>query len=166
MIYHTTVSSDLVKFARDVDLPIRFVEIDPAVAHTYRIELDANRYTFYIDSFLIDQGAPEGPFPALESPRITWLGRSIYLPCENGWDYIRYGVTPLDGSGDYDSDGAETLIDHYFVTDCLTKDGPGIVGGPGENAGPGCRFADFDADGDANLLDVAEFQNLFNGSHP
>jgi len=68
---------------------------------------------------------------------------------------------PDDASGDYDSDGAETLIDQYFVVDCLTKDGPGIFGGPAEDAGPGCRFADFDADSDVDLFDFAEFQNDF-----
>jgi len=68
---------------------------------------------------------------------------------------------PEDASGDYDSDGAAALFDLYFFDDCLTKDGPGIFGGPGHDAGPGCRFADFDADRDVDLLDFAEFQNLF-----
>jgi hypothetical protein len=73
------------------------------------------------------------------------------------------GKIPEDGSGDYNSDAEVTLIDHYFFVDCLTKDGPGIFGGPGEDAGPGCRFADFDADSAVDLLDFAEFQNSFGG---
>jgi len=164
VIYHVTVARDLVKFARDVDLTIWFIEIDPGVPHTYRIELNSDRYAFYIDAYLIDEGVPEGPFPAHDS-RITWQGRSWYLPCENAWDYIRYGVIPQDGSGDSDSDGAVTRDDFYFFHECLTNDRPGINGGPGNDSGPGCRFADFDSDGDTDLRDFAEFQNAF-GSAP
>jgi hypothetical protein len=163
VIYHVTVARDLVKFARDVDLPIWFIEIDPGVPHTYRIELYPDRYAFYIDAYLIDEGLPEGTFPAHDS-RITWQGRSWYLPCENAWDYIRYGVIPEDGSGDYDTDGAVAQDDFYFFHECLTNVRPGINGGPENDAGPGCRFADFD--GDADLRDFAEFQNLFNRPHP
>jgi len=163
VIYHITVARDLVKFARDVDLPIWFVEIDPDVAHTYRIELYTDRYAFYIDAHLIDEGVPDGPFPAYES-LITWRGRSWYLPCHNAWDYIRYGIIPVDGGGDYDSDGAVTQDDFYFFHECLTNDRPGIHGGPANDAGPGCRFADFDSDGDVDLHDLADFQNAFTSS--
>ncbi|UCC29522.1 MAG: hypothetical protein JSU86_15125, partial [Phycisphaerales bacterium] len=88
--YHLTVAQDLVQFLRDVGLPIWFIEIEPGLPHTYRIELYPDRYAFYIDACLIDEGVPEGPFPAHDS-RITWQGESWYLPCENAWDYIRYG---------------------------------------------------------------------------
>jgi len=159
--YHTTVSRDLVKFAVRLD-PIWYIEIGQEVPHTYRIELNPDRWAFYIDAELIDEGIPEGPFPAYDS-LITWRGRSWYLPCENAWDYIRYGVIPQDGSGDFDSDAATTLTDFYFVQECLTNQRPGINGGPDLDSGPGCRFADFDADGDVDLLDFAEFQNLFTG---
>ena len=158
--YHLTVSRDLVQFLRDVDLPISFVEIEPGVPHTYRIELYSGLYVFYIDGYVIEEGLPEGPFPAYDS-RISWRGRSWYLPCENAWDYIRYGVTPEDGSGDYDSDVAVTLDDFYFFQECLTNERVGINGGPDEDSGPGCRFADFDSDDDTDLSDLAEFQNLF-----
>jgi hypothetical protein len=157
-----TIAEDLVKFYRDAVLPILFIEVEPGIPHVYRVELYPDWYAFYIDGYLIDEGPPEGPFPAY-NPRISWRGRSWYLPCENAWDYIRYGVIPEDASGDFDSDAAHTLIDHYFVYDCLAKDGPGIFGGPDNDAGPGCRFADFDADSDVDLLDLAEFQNLFSG---
>lgn len=165
VIYHVTVARDLVKLARDVDLPIWFIEIEPGVPHTYRIELYPDRYAFYIDAYLIDAGLPEGPFPAYDS-LITWRGKSWQVPCHNAWDYIRYGVIPADGSGDYDSDGVVTLDDFYFFHECLTNTRPGINGGPDEDAGPGCRFADFDGDTDVDLLDFAEFQDLFTGSHP
>jgi hypothetical protein len=48
----------------------------------------------------------------------------------------------------------------------MTKDGPGIFGGPGQNAGPGCRFTEFDSDHDVDMLDFAEFQNAFGGEYP
>ncbi len=158
--YNVTIAKDLVKFLRDVDLPIWFIEIEPNAPHTYRIELYPGRYAFYIDAYLIDEGVPEGPFPAHDS-LITWRGRSWYLPCHNAWDYIRYGVIPADGSGDYDSDGAVTFDDFYYFHECLTNDRPGINGGPENDAGPGCRFADFDSDGDVDLRDIAEFQERF-----
>ncbi len=163
VLYHVTVARDLVKFLRDVDLPIWFIEIDPGVPHEYRIELSPDLYAFYIDADLIDEGVPEGPYPAHDA-RITWLGRSWYLPCENAWDYIRYGVIPEDASGDYDSDAQVTLDDFYFFHECLTNRRPGINGGPGSDAGPGCRFADFDFDTDVDLLDIAEFQVNFTGA--
>ena len=158
--YHITVARDLVQFFRDADLPIWFIQIEPGVPHTFRTELYTGRYAFYIDAYLIDEGLPEGTFLAHDS-RISWRGRSWYLPCHNAWDYIRYGVIPVDGSGDYDSDAAVTLDDFYFFHECLTNDRPGINGGPGKDAGPGCRFADFDSDGDTDLRDFADFQNAF-----
>lgn len=163
--YHVTVASDLVKFLRDVDLPILFIDVEPGIPRTYRIELYPDRYAFYIDGELIDEGPPEGPYPAYDA-RISWLGRAWNIPCENAWDYIRYGVVPVDGSGDYDSDGVASLSDFYFVQECLSNQRLGINGGPGNDAGPGCRFADFDSDGDTDLLDFAEFQIRFAGSTP
>lgn len=154
--YNITVARDQVKFLRDVDLPIWFIEIEPGVPHTYRIELYPDRYAFYIDTYVIDEGVPEGPYPAHDA-RITWLGKLRCLPCENAWDYIRYGVIPVDGSGDYDSDAEVTLDDFYFFHECLAN------GGPGVDAGPGCRFANFDFDDDVDLLDFAALQEILTG---
>ncbi|UCC31483.1 MAG: hypothetical protein JSU86_04245 [Phycisphaerales bacterium] len=162
VVYHVTVARDLVQFLRDLDLPIWFIEIERGVPHTYRIELYPDRYAFYIDAYLIDEGLPEGPFPAHDS-LITWRGKSWYLPCHNAWDYIRYGVIPVDASGDYDSDAEIGLDDFYFFQECLANRRPGINGGPGNDAGPGCRFADFDFDDDVDLHDFAEFQLAFTG---
>lgn len=141
------------------------VDIAPDIPRTYRIELYRDRYAFYIDASLIDEGVPEGPFPAYQS-EIVWLGRSWEFPCENAWDYIRYGVIPADGSGDYDSDGVASLSNFYFFHECLSNQRLGINGSPDNNAGPGCRFADFDFDADIDLLDFAEFQNAVNGPRP
>ena len=160
VVYHVTVARDLVQFLRDVDLPIWFIEIEPGVPHTYRIELHPDRYAFYIDAYLIDEGLAEGPFPAYDS-LIDWQGNSWYLPCHNAWDYIRYGVLPVEASGDFDSNGDVDRRDFYFFHECLTNVRLGINGGPGENAGPGCGFADFDSDSDVDLHDLAAFQTAF-----
>jgi hypothetical protein len=53
------------------------------------------------------------------------------------------------------------LFDYYFAHECLTNRRPGINGGPHLDAGPGCRFTDFDFDGDVDLRDLAAFQNHF-----
>jgi hypothetical protein len=72
-------------------------------------------------------------------------------------------VTPVDGSADHDSNGDIDGRDFYFFHECLTNDRPGITDGPDNDAGPGCRFADFDSDTDVDLRNVATFQQVFTG---
>jgi hypothetical protein len=159
--YHFTHARDQVRFIRDNRLPLVFADVGASAAHTYRLELDGSEaYAWYIDGLLIDAGLPEGPYPT-PTAMIVFRAKPWYMDNTTRWDFIRYGRLPEDGSGDYDSDLVLTLLDHYFVIDCLTKDGPGIFGGPGNAAGPGCRFTDFDLDADVDLFDFAEFQNLF-----
>ena len=74
------------------------------------------------------------------------------------------GYTRSAGSGDFNSDAEIGLDDFYLFHECLTNDRLGINGGPDEDAGPGCRFADFDDDTDVDLLDFAEFQLAVTGS--
>jgi hypothetical protein len=164
--YHFTIARDRVRFVRDNQLPVVYADIDCESAHTYRLELcGANWYDWYVDGVLIDSGVPEGPYPT-ETGVVQWAASSWYADNTVQWDYVRLGNLPLDGSGDYDSDGAMTEFDYYFFNDCLAKDGPGIFGGPGNDAGPGCRFTDFDGDADADLLDFAEFANHYTGFLP
>ena len=59
--------------------------------------------------------------------------------------------------GDFDSDGGVHLGDFYFFQECVSNSGPE------DDAGPGCRFADFDDDTDVDLRDIAIFQNTFTG---
>jgi hypothetical protein len=87
--------------------------------------------------------------------RVTWQGRSWHLPCENEWSYIRYGTTPVDGSGDYDSDGEVNDTDFYFFADYFSgADTPALPGG---------RWADFDADGDVDCDDWDAFRGAWTG---
>jgi hypothetical protein len=142
-----------------------FADVGPGIAHTYRLELvGVVSYAWYIDGMLVDDGIPEGAYPTDNSHVISFRGKSWYLESTTRWDYIRYGVIPEDGSGDYDSDEDVDARDFYFFHECLTNTRPGINGGPDNDAGPGCRFADFDADSDVDLRDVAVFQQIFTSS--
>lgn len=159
--YHFTLTDDVVRLIRDNFLPIVFVDLDAPVAHTYRLELyGAESYVWSIDGQVIDSGIPENVYPDATSFIIWGTSHDEYDNTAR-WDYVRFGVIPPDGIGDYDSDGAVTQNDFYFFHECLTNIRPGINGGPDNDAGPGCRFADFDFDSDTDLADFAEFQNTF-----
>ncbi|MCH7702202.1 MAG: hypothetical protein IID37_10985 [Planctomycetes bacterium] len=156
ILYHFTISADQVRFLRDASFPIVWVDIQPDVPHTYRLELyGAELYIWFIDGQVIDSGRPEGAYPNLFS-LISWRGKSWYLESTTQWDYIRYGTIPKPGSGDFDSDDDVDLDDYYFFHDCVT--------GPNTNAGPGCVWADFDGDSDVDLIDFGHFQANFTGS--
>ncbi len=156
--YTFFIARDQAKLNRDNRLPIVFVDIQPGVPHTHRLELyGAERYVWYIDGEVVDSGRPEGQYPS-NTPSMAWQARSRNLDSHVRWDYIRYGVIPEDGSGDYDSDDDVDQDDYYFFHECLAASGPGI------DAGPGCRFADFDHDTDVDLDDFAAFQERFTES--
>ncbi len=112
----------------------------------------------------MDSGVPEGLYPD-PNARLTWGSRRNGIEAATtAWDYVRFGRIPEDASGDYDSDGVVALDDFYFVHECLTNERPGINGGPGQDAGPGCRFADFDFDDDVDMEDIAFLQENFTGA--
>ena len=161
--YHFTIAEDQVLFRRDPYVPSVWVDIEPEVAHTYRLEMYGEEsYLWYIDGQLVDSGIPEGPYPTSDSVIVFGAcaaGRTITAE----WDYIRFGLPPADGSGDYDSNEDVDGRDFYFFHECLTNARPGIHGGPGNDAGPGCRFADFDGDADVDLDDIGAYQRTFTG---
>ena len=163
--YHFTIADDEIRVIRDNSLPILYVDIEPGVAHTYRVELYARAwYVWYIDGWAVDSGVPETHYPALAPDSvINTRAKAQFVESTTVWDYIRWGGVPADGSGDYDSNQRVDARDFYFFHECLTNSRLGINGGPDEDAGPGCRFADFDGDGDVDLRDLAAFQNAFTG---
>jgi hypothetical protein len=65
VIYHITVSRDLVRFLRDLDVGSSFIEVEAGIPHTFRIELYPDRYAFFIDAEgvrvlrLADEGSHE-----------------------------------------------------------------------------------------------------------
>ena len=161
--YHFTIARDQVRLIRDSQLPFIFADIDPAIPHLYRLELQgSDSYRFSIDGIEIDAGVPEGAYPTDDSFLVFGATAAIEASTTR-WDYIRFGAIPIDGSGDFDSDEDVDGSDFYFFHECMTNDRPGINGGPDLDAGPGCRFADFDTDNDVDLLDFAEFQLTFTG---
>ncbi len=153
--YHTTITDERVQLFRSTFIPLVFVDIDGDTPHTYHLELrGAHFYAWYIDGQLIDSGVPEGPYPNIGSILI-WGARHYDPGHTTRWDYIRYGTIPADGSGDFDTSGNVDARDFYFFHECFSNSGPGI------DAGPGCRFADFDGDDDVDLKDLGVFQNGF-----
>ncbi len=164
--YHFTIARDQVLFIQDPLLPLVFVDTEPSVPHVYRLELFGTAfYRWLIDGQVVFHGIPEGPYPTADSV-VVFGARAAGQPITARWDYIRFGVIPEEGSGDFDSDGLVTDNDFFFFQECLTNQRPGINGGPDRDAGPGCRFADFDFDNDTDLFDFAEFQNLFTITQP
>lgn len=163
-LYHATLASDQIKLSGDGDLPVIFLDVEPGISHTIRLELYNEplpaTFHWYVDGALVLEGLADSSFPDFDS-RITWQGRSWMQPTLNAWDYIRFGDIPEDGSGDFDGEGDVDLRDFFYLHECLTNAGPGLFGGPGGNAGPGCRWADFDADGDVDLVDFRSFQSIF-----
>lgn len=157
VINHFTITEDRVRIWRGNTVPFVFVDIESGVPHTYRVEHYAHQlYIYYIDGQIVDSGIPRGDFPNA-SARIIWGAKMWWTPSRNEWDYVRYGVIPQSGSGDFDSDGDVDLRDFYFFDECLAN------GGADTEVGPGCVWADMDQDNDVDFHDVALFQLAFTG---
>ncbi len=157
--YTFFVARDRAKLNRDNLLPIVFADFEAGVPHVHRLELvngPINLFWWYIDGELVTNGIAEGAFPS-NGPRITWRGKSWQMPAFNRWDCIRYGDIAVDGSGDFDSADGVGLRDWRYFEECSRNSGISI------DAGPGCRWADMDGDGDVDLVDFAGFQGVFGG---
>ncbi len=147
--YHFTISRDLVRFGRDNFQETVYVEIEPGSFHTYRVELHgADQYFIYIDGESINSGVPGGPFPDHEKNVIAWLGSASYLPNITRWDYVRFGTTPQNSSGDFNTDFEIDSYDLYYFHECLTTEAGGW---------PGCVWADMGFSGGVNCDDWALF---------
>lgn len=149
VLYHFVIGNNQIRFLRDVALPYVYLDIEPEIAHTYRLELRPSVYTLYVDSQIVDAGIPEGPYP-VPSSSITFRGKASTGVNTTRWDYVRFGIIPPDHSGDFDSNGIVDFNDLYFFVDCLLA--PAY-----DAAGPGCKWADMNADGVANGADVSAF---------
>ncbi len=155
--YHFTISNDLAKLNRDNFLPIIFVEVNPDTFHTYRLEsYGSEQYIWYIDGEIVDSGKPEGDV-LTHQPGVNIRAKARFVESTTIWDYIRYGDIAEDGSGDFDSADGVGLRDWRYFEECAGNSGIGV------DAGPGCRWADMDWDGDVDLVDCAGFQGVFGG---
>ncbi|MBL8880738.1 MAG: hypothetical protein JNG88_16615 [Phycisphaerales bacterium] len=102
--YGFNISSNQAKLNRDNRLPIIFVDIEPGVPHTYRLELYSDDlYVWLIDGVTVDSGAPEGAFPLQSTDSIIWVTRSRWFPNTTRWDYIRYGTIGPEHELDWDT---------------------------------------------------------------
>jgi len=159
-LYHIVFASDLVKLSGDSDLPIFFVDLEPGVPHTIRVEVindpPPSVFRWYIDSNLIHEGPADGVFPSSDA-RITWVGRTWQQPTLNEWHYIRTGDIPLSASGDFNSDGEVDQDDHFYFSECIDR------GFEGEPAIPSCDWADFNADDVVNCDDAPAFEAAWTG---
>ena len=179
VLYWFAIARDQIKFVKDAFAVVFFVDMAPGVPHCIRLEqIGVEEFRWFLDGQLVFEDVPAAAYPSF-NPHISWRAKSAFLTSEVSWDFVRYGDIPAEGSFDYDSDGDVDSTDHYFLTDCLGKDGPGIYGGPGAacpegddtcakigpltTAGPGCTWADSDGDGDVDLRDIAAFQNAYTG---
>lgn len=94
VMYHFTIAADQVRLVRGVPFDNIWVDIEPQVEHTYRLEVNRNvNFEWFIDGELIISEIPEDDFPTADA-RITW-GASMWLtPSRNEWDYVRFGTIP------------------------------------------------------------------------
>jgi hypothetical protein len=167
-IYHVVMTESAAVLLRDIFIPRVIVPISVGEPHTYRIEVYADEYLWYIDGVIVDSGVPEAPYPD-PNAQIVWGAEVTHdsaPTATTAFDYVRFGEIPEPASGDYGNNGEVGLGDYRFVYDCLSKEGPDLLGGPGENTGPGCAFTDFDFDLDVDLFDFAEFASHYTGFLP
>ncbi len=144
IIYHFTIAEDQVRFIRGSQFPVLWIDIAPQIFHTYRIELYSDElYVWYIDGEEIDSGVPEGAYPTPDSV-VAFRGKAGLEDVFVWWDYIRYGVIPADGSGDFDSNGEVGLYEVYYFQECLLTPA---------GSWPGCAWADMDFDADTDCDD-------------
>ncbi len=149
-LYHFTITDGRIRVVRDTGLPVIYMDIAQGVPHTYRVELRGEQsYAWYLDGELIDSGTPYGMYP-LDDSKVIWGARYHHYPTTTCWDYLRYGDMPADASGDFDSSGTIDGQDFYFFAEYFS--------GEGVDAGPGARWADFDADTDVDCADWEAFQ--------
>ncbi|MCH8967087.1 MAG: hypothetical protein IID43_05375, partial [Planctomycetes bacterium] len=90
----------------------------------------------------------EGPFPSGPGPIAFFRTKYATSASTAEWFHIRWGKQPLDGSGDFDTNGAIDDYDLYFFDECVTN----------ALMLPGCRWADMDADSDVDCNDWDLFQ--------
>jgi len=155
--YHFTIASDQIRYIRDDNVPWIFLDIAPDVPHTYRVELfDVDWFTVFIDGVVVDEGVPEGLLTQFV-PAVLFRAKAQFGPSTTTWEYMRWGVIPADGSGDFDSNGAADAFDLFYFSECIDRSAAG------EPADPSCQWADFNADNTVNCTDIAAFTAIYAG---
>lgn len=160
--YTYFIASDQVKLNRDNTLPIVFVDLQPGVAHTFRLEQHGTAaYVWRIDGEVVDAGVPEGPLTCC-TLEISWTGKAAWVGNTTSWDYIRYGALTASAPGDTNCDGLVNLfdIDPFIVA---------LFDPVGFNTQqPACSLLSADLDGDLriNFFDIDPFVDCVLGACP
>jgi hypothetical protein len=160
--YHFRFTDERVLVQRSTMLPLVYLDIEPGVAHTYYLELTTidpgprYMYAWYCDAVLIDGGVANGPYPTADS-RLIWGARHDTYENHTRWDYVRYGIIPQPGSGDFDSSGLVDQTDLYMFQDCLLGPVP---------HGPGCSWADMNGDAITDGQDIGLFVDALLAGQP
>ncbi|MBU0718819.1 MAG: hypothetical protein KJ749_11265, partial [Planctomycetes bacterium] len=97
--YHTTVTNERVQLFRSTTVPLVFVDIEPGVAHKYRLELTTTSFTWLIDGEVVDTGVPLGPYPNVDS-WVIWGSEYDSFPNNCSWDYLVVPEKAILGRGD------------------------------------------------------------------
>lgn len=157
VIYHFTIADDQVRFIRSLVFGKMYFDIAPGMTHKFRVELFPDKlYIVYIDYEIVDYGVPVDELPPLAPESfIRFRAKAKLETSTTVWQYIRWGHIPLDASGDFDSDGMVGVYDLYFFQECLSNSGESV------DAGPGCRWADFDSDADVDCADWQAFHGAW-----
>ncbi|MFQ5463935.1 MAG: hypothetical protein ACE5E5_15085 [Phycisphaerae bacterium] len=155
--YHFTIASDQIRYIRDDNDPWVYIDITPNAPHTFRVELfDVDWFTVFIDGVVVDEGIPEGTLMQFD-PRISFRAKAQFVASKTTWEYMRWGVIPADGSGDFDSSGAADAFDLFYFSECFDRN---LAGEP---ADPSCQWADFNADNTVDCTDAAAFATVYTG---
>jgi len=135
------------------------VDVQGSAFHTYYLAIHSDlSYSWYIDGAVVNSGQYPDHFPDASSAIQWWAESYIPDPPQTAkWAYVRYGVIPADHSGDFNNNGVADINDVYYFVDCLLS--PDY-----DAAGPGCRWADMNADGKADGADIQLFVNAMTGS--
>jgi hypothetical protein len=161
--YNAYIVRDRAWLHRDNLLPFVFVDLEPTVSHTFRLELRGlTQYTWFVDGHIVDEGVPEGPFPS-GNPEILFQSYAAWVPSTTRWDYIRYGtISPPIAPGDTNCDDAINFFDvDPFVLALLE---PAAY----ETAYPDCDLLSADLDGNelVNFFDIDPFVECLFGACP
>lgn len=160
--YIVFVTADHAKLFRNSNLPVVFVDLEPGVPHTHRLELlTSGLYVWSIDSRIVDFGEPEGALTCC-APEIVWRAKAAWVGNTTSWDYIRYGALRETAPGDANCDGAINLFDiDPFV---MALFDPVAF----NTATPDCslRSADLNGDLHVNFFDIDPFVECLLGACP
>ena len=99
VLYDFTIAEDTVRLLRGIQFDPVWLNIEPNVPHTYRLEIDGERnFEWFIDGELVISDVPEGDFPNAAGI-LSWGARFWLSDSTTRWDYIRYGAIPEPGTG-------------------------------------------------------------------